>query len=84
MHSNVMTIVSKTNGWFVEHALTRQGPYPSDSLALRVALVEAAFQARIGVDCKVSIQNRNGAVLTEFSIHATAAQNGSTQLTMAT
>jgi len=71
MRRTVLIVVSKTDGWFVEQALTRQGPYPSDTLALRVALVEAAFQVRIGIDCKVSIQDRNGAVLTEFSIDAT-------------
>lgn len=56
MRSSVLTVISKTDGWFVEHALARQGPYPSDTLALRVALVEAAFQARIGINCRVCIQ----------------------------
>ena len=76
MRSNVLTVVSKTGGWFVEQGVTRQGPYPSDSLALRVALAEAAFQAGAGIHCKVSIQNRNGAVLTELSIDATTVPNG--------
>src|SRR5947208_6867081 len=67
---NVLTVVSKKGGWFVEQEKSRQGPYPSYDLAVRVAVAEALQYRRNGAQAKVSVQDNDGAVTAELCLCA--------------
>jgi hypothetical protein len=68
MSRQVLRVVPTSSGWFVECEQSSQGPYHSDDLALRVALIEAMQRRRNGAHSTVALQGREGLIKAEYCI----------------
>jgi hypothetical protein len=68
MSCKMLTVVWRSSGWFVDHEKSSQGPYRSDDLAVRVAVIEALAHRRGGVRSQVSVQDTNGRIRAEYPL----------------
>jgi hypothetical protein len=68
MRSEVLTVLIKRDGWFVDHDGPRQGPYQDQDFALQVAVVEAMSLARQGARPKLAVQDNSGVVKAEMCL----------------
>lgn len=65
-----ITLARTKAGWMVERDTHRRGPYLSDELALRVAMIDALELGHFGQPAKVSVQTAGGEVATEYCLCA--------------
>jgi hypothetical protein len=62
---NVLNVIPRKYGWYVEQGAFHQGPYPSCEFALMIAVAEARQHRRRGSQAKVSVHGLDGQVRAE-------------------
>jgi len=68
MSCTICTLLPLRNAWIAECGTSRQGPYLSKGMALRVAAAEAQARRRRGDNVRIAVQDESGDVCAEYCL----------------
>ena len=68
MECTAYSVLPVENGWVIEQENARLGPYPSEAIAVRVAIAEAVQRRQHNRPVRASVYDRGGNVSAAYCL----------------